>query len=138
MRKTVIWIALVLVILIGCRSYLSYERDSSNDIPFHKRKPPSLNKVIIISTKGPQLEPNYYQIMGTVNSRIENITTFQRHCKHAMEMLLYEAEVVGADALMNVSCSRDKYGAAASGTAITFNSRDQALKVLKDSNAILE
>lgn len=138
MKKTVIWIVLGLVILIGCRSYLSYDRDSSNDIPFHKRKPPSLNKAIIISTKGPQLEPNYYQIMGTVNSRIENIATFQRHCKDAIEMLRYETEVVGADALMNVSCRRDKYGAAASGTAITFNSRDEALKVLEDINAVLE
>jgi pantothenate kinase type III len=138
MRKTVIWIVLGLVILMGCRSYLSYERHSSSDIPFHKRKPPSLNKAIIISTKGPQLEPKNYEIMGKVNSKIENITTFQKHCKDAIEMLRYEAEVVGADALMNVSCRREKWGAAASGTAITFNSRDQALKVLEDINAIIE
>jgi uncharacterized protein YbjQ (UPF0145 family) len=123
---------------MGCRSYLSYERHSSSDIPFHKRKPPSLNKAIIISTSGPQLEQNYYQVMGTVNSRIENITTIQKHCKDAIEMLRYETEVVGADALMNVSCKREKWGASASGTAITFNSRDEALKVLNDINAVLE
>jgi uncharacterized protein YbjQ (UPF0145 family) len=117
---------------------MSYDRTSWNDIPFYKRKPPSLDKAIIISTKGPQLEPNYYQIMGTVNSQIENLSTFQNHCKDAIEMLRYEAEVVGADALMNVSCSPETYGAAASGTAITFNNRNQALKVLKDIKAILQ
>ena len=97
-----------------------------------------MNKAIIISTKGPQLEPNYYQIMGTVNSQIENVSVFQKHCKDAIEMLRYEAEAVGADALMNVSCSLDKYGASASGSAITFNNRAQALQALKDIRAILE
>ncbi len=138
MRKMVIWMILGLTMFIGCRSYLSYERRSSSDIPFHKRKPPSMNKAIIISTKGPQLEPNNYEIMGKVNSQIENITSLQKHCKDAIEMLRYEAEVVGADALINVSCSRDKYSAEASGTAIIFKSREEALKVLKDIEAIFE
>jgi hypothetical protein len=138
MRKMVIWMILGLTMFIGCRSYLSYERRSSSDIPFHKRKPPSMNKAIIISTKGPQLEPNNYEIMGKVNSQIENITSLQKHCKDAIEMLRYEAEVVGADALINVSCSRDKYSAEASGTAIIFKSREEALKVLKDIKAIFE
>ena len=53
-------------------------------------------------------------------------------------MLRYEAENVGADALINVSCSSDKFSAEASGTAITFRNREQTLKVLKDIKAILE
>ena len=117
---------------------MSYERDSSSDIPFHKRKPPSMSKAIIISTNGPQLEPNYYQIMGTVNSKIENISIYSKHCTDAIELLRHEAQAAGAVALMNVSCTLLKYGAEASGTAISFNSRGEALKVLKEIGAILE
>ena len=93
---------------------------------------------MIISANGPQLEPKYYEIMGKVMSQIDNITMFQNHCKDANEMLRYEAENVGADALINVSCSSDKFSAEASGTAITFRNREQTLKVLKDIKAILE
>jgi uncharacterized protein YbjQ (UPF0145 family) len=123
---------------VGCRSYMSYGRHSSSDIPFDKRKPPSLNKAVIISTNGPQLGPTYYQTMGRVRSKIENVSAFQNHCKDAIEMLRYEAEVAGADALMNVSCSPDNYGAAAYGTAITFYDRDQAFEVLRNIKANLE
>jgi uncharacterized protein YbjQ (UPF0145 family) len=138
MRKIIIWIVVGMVMLTGCRSYFSYDRNSTSDIPFHKRKPPNMDKVIIISTNGPQLEPKYYEIMGNVMSQIDNITIFQNHCKDAIEMLRYEAGNVGADALIGVSCSPDKYSAEALGTAITFRNREQALKVLKDMKAILE
>jgi len=138
MRKMMILTVVGIAILTGCQSYLSYERQSTSDIPFYKRKPPSMNDAIIISTKGPQLEPQNYEIMGKVDSRVENLTIFQRHCKDAIEMLRHEAEVVGADALINVSCSRDTYSAGASGTAIKFRDREQALKVLGDIKAILE
>jgi hypothetical protein len=138
MRKMMILTVVGIAILIGCQSYLSYERKSTNDIPFYKRKPASMNEAFIISTKGPQLEPQNYEIMGKVDSQVENLTLFQKHCKDAIEMLRYEAEVVGADALINVSCTRDTYSAGASGTAITFRDREQALKLLKDMKAILE
>lgn len=138
MRKAAIGIVVGLALFTACRSYMSYDRHSSSDIPFHKRKPPSLNKAIIISTKGPQLEPKNYEIMGKVNSKIENISSLQNHCRDAIEMLRYEAEAHGADALINVSCSQDKYSAEAYGTAILFKSREEALKVLKDIKAILE
>ena len=138
MRKMMILTVVGIAILTGCQSYLSYERQSTSDIPFYKRKPPSMNDAIIISTKGPQLEPQNYEIMGKVDSRVENLTIFQRHCKDAIEMLRHEAEVVGADALINVSCSRDTYSSGASGTAIKFRDREQALKVLGDIKAILE
>ena len=138
MKKKITLIVVGLAMLIGCRSYFSYDRNSTSDIPFHKRKPPNMDKVIIISTNGPQLEPKYYEIMGKVTSQIDNITSFQKHCKDAIEMLRYEAENVGADALINVSCSPDKYSANATGAAITFKDREQTLKVLKEIKAILE
>ena len=134
-----ILIVVGIAILMGCRSYISYERQSASDIPFDKRKPPSLDKtIIIISTNGPQLEQEYYMIMGKVRSNVENWLSLENHCKDAIEMLRYEAEKVGADALIGVSCSPDKYSAKALGTAITFRNREQALKVLKDMKAILE
>jgi len=105
MTKRVIWIVLGLAMLLGCRSYTDFARSSSSDIPFHKRRPPSMEKAIIISSMGPQL---------------------------------YEAENVGADALINVSCSAEKYSAEAFGTAIIFKNREQALKALKEMKAILE
>ena len=97
-----------------------------------------MNKAIIISANGPQLEPQNYEIMGKVNSQIENLLRFQRHCKHALDMLRYEAEVVGADALINVSCKKGKFSADASGTAIIFKNREEALKVLEEIKAVLE
>ena len=138
MKKKITLILVGLSMIIGCRRYFSYDRSSTSDIPFHKRKPPNMDKAIIISTNGPQLEPKYYEIMGKVTSQIDNITIFQKHCKDAIEMLRYEAEKVGADALINVSCSPDKYSANATGAAITFKDREQTLKVLKEIKAILE
>ena len=138
MRKMIILTVVGIAILIGCKSYLSYDRQSTSDVPFDKRKPLSLDKAIIISSQGPQLEPKYYEIMGKVRSQANNLTILQNHCKDAIELLRYEAENVGADALINVSCSPDNYSAGASGTAITFRDREQALKCLKDMKAILE
>ncbi len=122
MRKMMILAVVGITILIGCKSYMSYERKSTSDIPFYKRKPPSMDRAIIISSNGPQLEPKYYEIMGNVRSQIDNITMFQNHCKDAIETLRNEADTVGADAL----------------TAVTFKNREQVLKVLKDVKAILE
>jgi len=125
-------------ILMGCRSYMSYERQSTSDIPFHKRKPPTMERTIIISSNGPQLDQKYYEIMGNVRAKIDNISAFQNHCKDAIEMLRQEAENVGADALVNVSCRPEQFSASASGTAISFKNRGQSLEVLRDIKAILE
>jgi pantothenate kinase type III len=138
MRKIMILITVGITVLVGCASYLSYSRQSTNDIPFEKRKPLSLEKAIILSTKGPQLEPKFYEIIGKVRSQVENISSLQNHCKDAFDMLRYEAESVGADALIDVSCSSEKYSAQAFGTAITFTNREEVLKVLRDINAIVE
>jgi uncharacterized protein YbjQ (UPF0145 family) len=141
MKKVIPVIPLMLAgvaMLAACASYLSYDRHSMTDIPFEKRKAPSFEKAIIISTKGPQLEPKYYEILGNVMSEINNITSLQKHCKDAIETLRFEAENVGADAIINISCSSDKFSARASGAAIAFKNREQALKVLKDIKAVLE
>jgi len=138
MQKIVILLIVGIVILVGCASFLSYSRQSTNDIPFEKRRPPSLDRAIILSTKGPQLEPKFYEILGKVRSHVENMSSLQNHCKDAIDTLRYEAESVGADALIDVSCSPEKYSAQASGTAIAFRNREETLKVLVDIKAILE
>jgi len=138
MRKIMILIVVGIAIPIGCASFLSYSRQSTNDIPFEKRKPLSLEKAIILSTKGPQLEPKFYEIMGKVRSQVENLSSLQNHCKDAIDMLRYEAESVGADALIDISCSPEKFSAQAFGTAIAFRNREEVLKVLTDIKAILE
>jgi hypothetical protein len=138
MIKTILIWAGLLTMLIGCASYLAYERSSSNDIPLYKRKPPSLNAAIIIDVKGPQLDPKHYEILGKAMSHVSNPSPLVSHCKDAMEMLRYEAETVGGDALINVSCSSGTYDADASGTLITFKNREEALKVLKQIKAVLQ
>jgi hypothetical protein len=54
-----------------------------------------------------------------------------------MKMLRYEAEIVGGDALIDVSCASGTFGASANGTVIAFKNRAEALKVLKEIKAIL-
>jgi hypothetical protein len=53
-------------------------------------------------------------------------------------MLRFEAERVGGDALINVSCSSGAFDASASGTIISFKNREEAIKVLKDIKAVLK
>jgi hypothetical protein len=136
-KIVLIWAAL-LTMLIGCASYLAHERSSSNDIPFYKRRPPSLNAAIIIDVKGPQLDPIHYEILGKAMSHASNPSPLVNHCKDAMEMLRYEAETVGGDALINISCSLDTYNADASGTIILFKNRQEAMRILKQIHAVLQ
>ncbi len=53
-------------------------------------------------------------------------------------MLRFEAENVGGDALIDVSCTSGTFNASANGTVITFKNREEALKVLKDIKAVLK
>jgi hypothetical protein len=138
MRKRVVCTVAILAMVIGCTSHLSFKRNSTNDIPFDRRRPPSLDQTIIIKANGPQLDPKYYEIMGKVTARIENPTALRSHCKDAADMLRYEAQTVGADALVNVSCSSDTFGASATATAIAFRNKEEALKILREIKAILE
>lgn len=138
MRRKAIFVAVIFAFTFGCASHLTYEKSSTSDIPFHKRKIPSLEKAIIIDTKGPSLDPKYYEVMGRAMSEVSNITALAFHCKDAIEMLRFETEKVGGDALINVSCSSGTFDASASGTIITFKNRGEAIKVLKDIKAVLK
>ena len=138
MRKMVLWTIIGLTIFIGCSRFMSYNKHASSDIPFNMRRPPSGEKPIIISTKGPQLEPKDYEIMGRVNSKVDSPPILQERCKDAIETLRSEAEILGADGLINVSCNWDVNREEASGTAIFFKNRGETLRVLKDIKAILE
>jgi hypothetical protein len=138
MGRKAIFFAVIFAFTFGCASHLTYEKSSTSDIPFHKRKIPSLEKAIIIDTKGPSLDPKYYEVMGRATSEVSNVTALAFHCKDAIEMLRFETEKVGGDALIDVSCSSETFNASAAGTIIAFKNRDEALKALKDIKAILK
>ncbi len=138
MRRKAILFAGIFAFVIGCASHLNYEKSSKSDIPFYKRKPPTLEKAIIIDSNGPSLDPKYYQIMGTAEGKVSHVSALVSHCSDAIKMLRYEKENVGGDALINVSCTSDTFTGTAQGTVISFYNRQEALKVLKEINAILK
>jgi hypothetical protein len=137
MRRA-IFFAGIFAFALGCASHLTYEKSSTSDIPFYKRKIPSFEKAIIIDTKGPSLDPKYYEVMGRAMAEVSNVTALAFHCKDALDMLRFETEKVGGDALINVSCSSGTFNASASGTIISFKNREETLKVLKDIKAVLK
>lgn len=138
MRGKALFFAGIFAFLVGCASHLNYEKSSKSDIPWHKRKMPTLEKVIIIDPQGPQLDPTYYQVMGKAEGKVSHVTALLPHCKDAIEMLRYETENVGGDALIDVSCTSDAFTGTAQGTVISFKSRVEALKALKEIKAILK
>ena len=138
MRGKAIFFAGIFAFLIGCASHLISGKSSKSDIPFYKRKVPSLEKAIIIDPKGPSLDPKYYEVMGRADSEVSNVSALDSHCKDAIEMLRYEAEIVGGDGLIDVSCTSGAFNASANGTVITFKNREEVLKVLKDIKAVLK
>ncbi len=138
LRRKAIFFAGIFAFVIGCASHLTYDKSSKSDIPFYKRKVPSLEKTIVIDPKGPSLDSKYYEVMGRADSEVSNVTALVSHCKDAIEMLRYEAGNVGGDALIDVSCTSGTFNANANGTVITFKNREEALKVLKDIKAVLK
>jgi hypothetical protein len=138
LSRKAIFFAGIFAFVIGCASHLPDPGSSKSDIPFYKRKVPSLEKAIIIDPKGPSLDPKYYEVMGRADSEVGNVSALYAHCKDAMEMLRFEAEKVGGDALIGVSCTSETFKASANGTVITFKNREEALKVLKDIKAVLK
>jgi hypothetical protein len=138
MRRKAIFFAGILIFVFGCASHLNYQKFSSNDIPFDKRKIPSLEKAIVIDPKGPSLDPKYYEIMGRAMAEVSDVSALESFCEDAIELLQIETERVGGDALINVSCSSRSFGASADGTIISFKNRQEALKVLRDIKAVLK
>jgi hypothetical protein len=138
MRGKAIFFAGIFAFVIGCASHLNYDKSSRSDIPFHKRKVPSLEKAIIIDPQGPALDPKYYEVMGRAEGEVSHVSALSPHCKDAIKMLRYEAENVGGDALIDVSCTSGTFNATAKGTVISFKNREEALKALKEIKAILK
>jgi hypothetical protein len=138
LRRKAIFFAGIFAFVIGCATHLPDVNSSNTDIPFSKRKVPSLEKAIIIDPKGPSLDPKYYEVMGRANSEVGNVSALASHCEAATKMLRREAEMVGGDALIDVSCTSGTFKASANGTVITFKNREEALKVLKDIKAVLK
>jgi hypothetical protein len=138
LRRKAIFFAGIFAFVIGCASHLPSGKSSKSDIPFYKRKVPSSEKAVIIDLKGPSLDPKYYEVMGRADSQVSHVSALVSHCKDAIEMLRYEAEIVGGDALIDVSCTSGTFNATANGTIITFKNRGEALKALKDIKAVLK
>ncbi len=136
MAKTLIFVVGGLIILTSCTSYSSYNRYSINDVPVQNRRLPSGYQPLLISTEGPQLNPKYYEIMGRVTSVVDSAWVWEKHCTDAIEMLRYEARSIGADAVINLDCGSGTFGAKASGIAIVFNNREEALRALEEISAI--
>lgn len=137
MRKTILLIFVGLMMLIGCASYSSYNKYSTNDVPIQNRRLPSGYPTLLISSQGPQLDPQFYDIMGGLTSVVDSVTVFENHCRGAIEMLRYEARSIGADAVINLDCGSGTFGAKASGMAIFFKNREEALKALEKIKAVL-
>jgi len=138
MRSKAIFFAGIFAFTIGCASHLDYDKSFKSDIPFHKRKVPTLEKAIIIDSKGPALDPKYYEVMGKAESEVSHVSALVSHCKEAFKWLRYEAETVGGDALIDVSCTSGTFNATAKGTIISFKNRKEALKALKEINAVFK
>ncbi len=138
MRGKAIFFAAMFTFIIGCASHLDYDKSSKSDIPFYKRKVPSMEKAIIIDSKGPSLDPKYYEVMGKAESEVSHVSALVSHCKEAIKWLRYETENVGGDALIDVSCTSGAFNATATGTIISFKNRKEAMKVLKEIKAVLK
>jgi hypothetical protein len=138
LRRKAIFLAGIFVFVTGCASHLTYDKTSTSDIPFLKRRPPSLEKAIIIDPKGPSLDPKYYEVMGKASSDVSHVSALAPHCDDATEMLRLEAENVGGDALIDFSCTSGTFNARAEGTVIVFKNREEALRVLKEIKAVLK
>lgn len=138
LRRKAIFFAGIFAFLIGCASQLPDSNSSRSDIPFDKRKVPSFEKAIIIDPKGPSLDPRYYEVMGKASSEAGDVSALYSYCDQAIERLRFEAEKVGGDALIDVSCTKGTFNASADGTIIIFKNREEALKVLKDIKAVLK
>ena len=137
-RTKAIFFAGIFAFVIGCANHLPNASSSKSDIPFSERRPPSLEKAIIVDPKGPSLDPKYYEVLGKASSEVSYVYALAPLCEDAIKMLRREAEMAGGDALIDVSCTSGTFNANANGTIITFKNREEALKVLKEIKAVLK
>jgi len=129
-----------LVFLFSCSSASFVRHDPTS-------YPPKSDSyfVPIISVHGPQLDPQYYVVIGTVEANKDAVTVFDKvSLESVFEMLKTKARQGGADALIQVRYQRgvstgrrvdSVYG---TGTAIVFKNREEALKKLKEMGAVFQ
>ena len=100
--------------------------------------------VPIISEYGQGLDPGYYYVViGIVEANKEAVTVFGKvSLETVFEMLRRKARRGGADALIDIryqrgtATGRSVDSVSASGIAVVFKNRDEALKKLKDMGAV--
>lgn len=99
--------------------------------------------VPIISIHGPQLDPQYYVVIGTVEANKDAVTVLDKvSLESVFEMLKTKAREGGADALIQVryqrgvSTGRRVDSVYVTGAAIVFKNREEALKKLKEMGAV--
>ena len=137
--KKLLLSAMVLGLLVsGCASYPESKQQiySTNSVPLEKRGIPEY-PVIIISTRGPHLSPDSYEVLGEVRSLVNNKLVFEKRGKEAVEMLRNEALQVGAHAIINVQVGETQFGSSASGVAIRFKNYNETIRLLKEIGAVV-
>jgi len=131
---------MMVFLLFGCASASFVKHDPTN-------YPPKADDffIPIISAHGPQLDPEYYVIIGTVEATKDAVTVFDKvSLETIFEMLKSKARQGGADALIRVqyqrktATGRNVDSIWATGTAIIFKNREEALKKLKEMGAVFK
>ena len=136
--KKMFGLCVLVLFLFGCSSASFVKHDPTN----YPSKPNDYF-VPIISTYGPQLDPQYYMVIGTVEASKDAVTVFDKvSVESVFEMLKQKAKEGGADALIQVryqrgvSTGRRVDSVYATGAAIVFKNREEALKKLKEMGAV--
>ena len=130
--KKILMLAMVVGLSSGCVEG-TYQHSSTHY--FYKSLPPSKYKAFVIGDPGPQLEPEYYEILGTVSSEVVKIKKSEIGCTLAIYLLQSEAENHGADALIHTNCLVEMRTARGTGIAIIFKNRYESLKRLEEIGA---
>lgn len=138
MKKLLFLTMVLTALLAGCASWSESKQEiySTNSVPLTKRYI-SEYPVIIISTRGPQLSPDSYEVLGEISSKVNNVTVFEKRGTGAVELLRNEAKQVGAHAIINVQVGQTQFGSTASGVAIRFKNYDEAIRSLKEIGAVI-
>jgi len=136
--EKVFCLCLLLFSLVSCSSASFVRHDPTTYPP-----KPDDYFVPIISSYGPQLDPGYYMVIGTVEANKDAITVFDKvSLEGVFEMLKTKARQGGADALIQVRYQRGTAtgrrvdSVYATGAAIVFKNREEALKKLKEMGAV--
>jgi hypothetical protein len=133
--RRLLFLLIIVLMLSGCTGGRP-QYTSTHSIT--KYVPASQYSVIVISEQGPQLEPEYYEELGTVEIALGEVTPGgMMKCVGILFLLKSEAKKHGADALIHAQCGQFLGIARASGIAIIFKNREESLKRLKEIEAVI-